>query len=179
MCLLFSALRNAKRGITLIEILVVVAVIAILAVIIFRVSGPLIQTATKAGCMSNMRSLHVSFETYLQDNGYWPQVPEKVSQSAPSEVEDYWLRTMDAYTGTRKVWLCPLLARARVTSSTGEMLKMHYVPTRFDFNKSSPHRWPTQPWLIEMGNVHGHGALILFPDGSIFAMDDILKKGKK
>ncbi len=30
-----------------------------------------------------------------------------------------------------------------------------------------PHQWPRQPWFVEAGDVHGHGNLIIFTDGSI------------
>ena len=32
----------------------------------------------------------------------------------------------------------------------------------------------TQPWLIEIGNMHGRGAQACFPDGSIRSMDQLV-----
>jgi prepilin-type processing-associated H-X9-DG protein len=37
----------------------------------------------------------------------------------------------------------------------------------------APYKYP-QPWLIEIGNMHGHGANICFPDGSIRTMNDVI-----
>lgn len=89
--------------------------------------------------------------------------------------EDWWLKLMDPYVNTRKVWLCPILERGKVSAPSGDPLKMHYIPTQFDGTKMAPFRWPRQPWLIEMANAHGEGALILFPDGSVRSFKQVLR----
>src|ERR1700730_521281 len=38
----------------------------------------------------------------------------------------------------------------------------------------TPHEWPTQPWFIETGDVHGTGNLIVFTDGSISDLKTIV-----
>ena len=53
---------------------------------------------------------------------------------------------------------------------------LHYTPAMFDESPYTPYRWPNQPWLSEIGNMHGRGALMCFPDGSIRAMDDVVKR---
>lgn len=119
-----------------------------------------------AKCVSNMRNLHVSLNSYVTDIGYWPQIPE--SQDETEETyEAWWLKELEPFGGTPAVWQCPVLKSKQVTDSTGYVLKMHYVPADFDANPISPRRWPNMPWLLERGNNHGRGALVAFPDGSI------------
>jgi prepilin-type N-terminal cleavage/methylation domain-containing protein len=61
-----------RRGVSLIEVLVVVAIIALLAALLL----PVILNARKRGyepvCLSNLRQLHVAFAAYLQDYNVEP-----------------------------------------------------------------------------------------------------------
>lgn len=118
-------------------------------------------------CMSNMRSLHVSFESFVQDHGIWPPGPSFDDEDMV-KTEDWWFQQMDPYTGSRKVWLCPVLQNGRLKAPGSDTpVQMHYMPTQFDGAKMAPYRWPKQPWLVEIANAHGQGALVLLPDGSI------------
>ncbi len=168
-------MRN--KAFTLLEVVVAAAIIAILAVIIFKVSGPLIQSATKAKCVANMKSLHTAFSSYVQESGVWPQVHPS-DDADPSVVEEMWLKTMDPYLSTRKVWLCPVLERAKLKSSSGTLLKMHYIPTQFDAKPNTAYKWPAMPWLIEVADAHNEGPLILFADGSVKGLRQIMGSPK-
>lgn len=168
---------SRTRALTVIELIAVIAILGIIAALIIPLSKSAARAATKAGCLTNMRSLHTSLSAYMEEVGHWPQLPYE-NNFNDEQYENYWIRIMKPYTGTDKVWLCPALSRAGLADSSGRILKMHYVPTEFDATPISPKRWPTQPWLIEQANVHGGGALILFPDGSIKAMNDLLIKRK-
>ena len=96
-----------------------------------------------------------------------------------ARTDAYWIDIMAPYGATPKVWLCPTLAVAGLKGPNKETLKMHYIPSQFDAKPDSPRRWPKQPWLIEMANAHGDGALISFPDGSIKSMNQVLSENKK
>lgn len=147
-----------------------------LILIVFSISGKVIQSFAKAKCLANMRGLHVAFSSYVQDKGMWPQLPEP--KNGQEHLSDFaWMTMLDSYGASRKLWICPILERGRLKHANGEDIKMHYIPTRFDANRISPHRWSKQPWLIEMGDAHGSGALILFPDGSIKGMTQVLNGG--
>jgi prepilin-type N-terminal cleavage/methylation domain-containing protein/prepilin-type processing-associated H-X9-DG protein len=62
-------MRNRVRGFTLIEILVVVAIIALLSALLF----PALSRAREGGrtkvCLSNMKQLGLAFQQYVQDAG--------------------------------------------------------------------------------------------------------------
>ncbi len=81
---------------------------------------------------------------------------------------------MKPYVDTEKAWKCPSVERLISKRRPDGRPKMHYTPSMFDPAPNAPYRWSTQPWLVEIGNMHGRGANILFPDGSIRPMDDVV-----
>jgi prepilin-type N-terminal cleavage/methylation domain-containing protein len=169
--------RGSAKAFTLIELAVAIAIVGILVLLVSSNYKGIMMKVSKANCISNMRSLHVAFSSFVNDAGYWPQIPEQLA-SGESDYEDWWIETMEPYTGSEKVWLCPVLKAGRLSSADGRVLRMHYIPTQFDANRISPTRWPRQPWLIEMGDAHGDGALILFPDGAVQSLGQVLGKKK-
>lgn len=169
------------RGITLVEILVCIGILAILATLTSQVWKRAIAASATATCMENMRSLQVSLNSYVQDKGHWPQVPPEIDVSSASDdsaYEDWWLEELKEYGGTPEVWQCPIIKRQVSNKNPDGRPKIHYTPTPFDAKPMTPYRWSTQPWLIEIGNIHGKGALIIFPDGSIKTVNDILPRGR-
>jgi type II secretory pathway pseudopilin PulG len=170
--------RTRTNGFTLAEALIAVGIVLALAVLLFSVTPGLLQRFSKARCISNLRSLHVAFSAYVSDNQHWPQAPKSVSGNGQT-YEQWWMATMDPYTDSRGVWQCPVLKAGKIADASGKPVLMHYVPTQFDAAKASPYRWSTQPWLIEMGNAHGDGGLILFPDGRVESLGMILRSRLK
>ncbi|HEY3414137.1 MAG TPA: prepilin-type N-terminal cleavage/methylation domain-containing protein [Armatimonadota bacterium] len=61
-------MRVDRRGFTLIEMLVVVAIIGILAGILFPVFARARDAAFQTQCISNLRQLGVSLQAYMNDN---------------------------------------------------------------------------------------------------------------
>ncbi len=64
-----SARRAKPSGFTLIEILVVIAIIAILASILFPVFARVRESARSTSCQSNLKQLGLAFTQYAADNG--------------------------------------------------------------------------------------------------------------
>jgi len=60
--------RNHWRGVTLIEILIVSAVVGILAVLLFPVVGKAREIAGKSGCVNNLRQWGAAISLYAADN---------------------------------------------------------------------------------------------------------------
>lgn len=54
--------------------------------------------------------------------------------------------------------------------------RLDYIPMSFDDKEITPHRCPRQPWFIEAWDVHRHGNLIIFTDGSVGESNDLLPK---
>lgn len=161
----------------MIELFVSIGILAILATIILIGWQRIVASSAKVKCMENMRSLHVSLNSYVQDKGHWPQVPPEIdvnSASDDSAYEDWWLEELKDFGGTPEVWQCPIIKRTVSSKDPKGRPKIHYTPTPFDSKPMTPYRWSTQPWLVEIGNIHGNGALLIFPDGSIKTINDIL-----
>ncbi len=54
--------------------------------------------------------------------------------------------------------------------------RIDYIATPFDDKPFTPHQWPRQPWFIESGDVHGNGNLLIFTDGSISEVNDLIPR---
>jgi len=66
---------HVSRGFTLIEILIVIAIIGVLAAILFPVFGRVRENARRATCQSNMKQLGLAFTQYTQDTGGYQPFP--------------------------------------------------------------------------------------------------------
>ena len=170
--------RNSDRfAFTLTELLVSIGIIAILTALAIQGYSKIVASVAKGRCIGNLRNLHVSFATYIQDNGHWPQQPD-FPTAYSQQYQIWWLKTMEPYTQSREVWKCPLLKKYGAYDSEGTQLEIHYTPTRFDARPSTPYRWEKQPWLIEVSSIHGKGPLLLMPDGSVRNLTDIVPNFK-
>ena len=104
---------RAKNGFSLIELLVVVAIIAILAGILFPVFLSAKAMARKTTCQSNLRQLYAAFELYAQDwDGTLPcpggQPGDLTYWAQESKGLDVYLRCQKM--GGKSVFCCPSYA---------------------------------------------------------------------
>lgn len=65
---------RSRRGFTLIEMLTTIAIIAVLAAILFPVFNRARESARQASCMSNMHQIYVATNLYKQDYGEYPML---------------------------------------------------------------------------------------------------------
>ncbi len=166
-----------SRAFTLNELLVCIGILSILIGLGFFGWSRLLASSATVRCMGNMRSLQVSLASYVQEKGHWPQVPPELDVSSSKDdakYEDWWVNELAPFGATPAVWQCPIIKQQISNKDSDGRPKIHYTPTPFDARPATPYRWSTQPWLVEIGNVHGRGALICFPDGSIKSMSDML-----
>ena len=169
--------RTADGGFTLVELAAAVAIIGILIALIIFISKSWIARAEGVRCASNMRSLHVSLATYTQDRGQWPQEPPELWGAGNNDsYEDWWVEELRHYGATENVWKCPTILRLITNKMENKNRpRIHYTPTMFDEGPYTAYKWKNQPWLTEIGNMHGQGALLCFPDGSVRSMDDVMR----
>ena len=170
--------RRFVRGFTLIELIVVTIIVAILAALLFSVISWMPARAQRVQCMANLRNLYIAAESYIQQNGNWPQIGASDSDSDEQEYATAWITTLKPFGPTEKTWICPTVQALMQNPDymKPENVRIDYVATSFDDKPTTPHQWPTQPWFIEVGNVHGTGNLIIFTDGSISDLNTVLRK---
>lgn len=160
--------RSRKvRGFTLLELIVSVAIGALLVSLVVMVSSTFSKRAKKVKCIANMRVLHGALSDYLADKRSWPQMEEGRYDFKEEEFFRFWITATEPYGMSQESWQCP--SDRLIDVMLGDMeveFFGSYNVTRFDSNPSTPYRW-NQPWAMERGNFHGNGAHILLPDGSV------------
>jgi prepilin-type N-terminal cleavage/methylation domain-containing protein len=159
-------------GYTLLEIIAVMLILSILVLLIVPNYKTIVAKAQEMVCASNMRSIRLGLDQYLQDHKMiWPQAPETEDDDALSA---FWVATLQPYDISLRTWQCPTIRSMMRDQGQREDKSIHYAPTSFDPTPNIAYRWATQPWLIEVGDAHGKGPLICFPDGSIKPLFKVL-----
>lgn len=104
-------IRRSQKGVTLVEMLVGIGIVAVLAVLIFPALTRGGEAAKAARCTSNLRQLAALFNVYVQDHGRFPQV-YRVGSSGHWYYNSDFLASMntsesDMWAGHAKLYLCP------------------------------------------------------------------------
>lgn len=79
--------KSIRRGFTLIELLVVIAIIAVLAAAGFAAGNAAIQRARKVSGQAIATSVDSAVTSFYNDNGYLPDVGDRVETDAGNGVE--------------------------------------------------------------------------------------------
>ncbi|MEY2439215.1 MAG: hypothetical protein QOI34_600 [Verrucomicrobiota bacterium] len=161
---------KSRSAFTIPELLVVIVIVGILAALLLSVASRMRERAQRVQCTANLRNLYVATESYLQQNGGWPQI--RMNDESDSADQDYasgWIAALRPFGPTQQTWICPTIQQemGNPDLSKPENIRVDYVAMAFDDKPTTPHQWPRQPWFIETGNEHGNGSLIIFTDGSI------------
>ncbi|MBV9852059.1 MAG: prepilin-type N-terminal cleavage/methylation domain-containing protein [Armatimonadetes bacterium] len=100
---------GAPAGFTLVELLVVIAVISVLAAILLPVFARAREKAHQVACLSNLRQLTLGILMYSQDNDdRCPPYSDNAGAYWPQSVAPYVQRQATAdFNGASKVFVCP------------------------------------------------------------------------
>jgi len=163
---------------TLLELVIVLVIVGILATMLLPVYAGMRARAQRVQCVSNLHNLYLAADVYLQRNGSWPQITRDTSATGGADFANAWINALAPFGPTRQTWICPAIQEILhgPDYQHPQNARLDYLPMSFDDKPTTPHQWPRQPWFIETANVHGHGNLIIFTDGSIGQSDDLIRK---
>ena len=94
--------RSPRPGFTFIDLLVVIAIIAILAAILFPVFAKAREKARQASCQSNNKQIGLAFAQYTQDYDERYSFREMGGPTPAS-----YRVVMDPYIKNQQIWKCP------------------------------------------------------------------------
>lgn len=105
-----------RRGFSLVEMLVTVAIILVLAALAVPAAGLLISRANSAKCVANLRGLGIGLNGYLADNNMVlpPLLAARGNVAEDVRVID---NTLNAYMGDMRAFTCP--ADPDISATTG------------------------------------------------------------
>lgn len=99
-----SARRTRTKGFTLVEILVVMAIVGVLASVLFSVFARVREKGRSAVCQSNLHQIYLAMQQYVQDNdGRYPHHLD-VNNS-------WWSHKLFPYIKNVEVFRCPTISK--------------------------------------------------------------------
>jgi len=155
-------------------LLIVLGVVAILVLISFPIIAQLRARAQRVQCSANLRNLYIATELFVQQNESWPQIEDSDDDDASADSANGWIAALKPFGISEKTWICPTVQNLLGNPDLTQNARVDYVATPFDDKPTTPHAWPRQPWFAEVGNVHRHGNLIVFTDGSISDLNTVV-----
>jgi len=167
--------RRLAGGFTLLEMATVLVVIGILATLLLPAIENIRLRVEKVQCMSNLRNLYAAASGYVQQNGHWPQIDTHLLATDKKAYAAAWIAALQPMGLAPKNWICPTVQRTNNNPNylQPNLARVDYIAMPFDNKESTPYRWPSQPWFVENGDVHGNGNLIIFTDGSIRELNEV------
>lgn len=170
--------RLRRHAFTLMEVLTAIIVISILCLMLVTSFGFLRAKAERGGCVRNLQGLYAAATSYVTDNGSWPQI-STIDIEAP-EFSKAWIEAFRPYGIGRPNWVCATVqtAMGNPPNDPNEP-RIDYFGTGFDDKPSSPWKWPTHPWFVERGDVHGDGNLIILTNGQVRSLSEMTKGARR
>ncbi|RYX80375.1 DUF1559 domain-containing protein [bacterium] len=100
-----SQCRSSKAGFTLIEILIVIAIIGLLAAILFPVFARARESARRASCQSNLKQIGIALLQYTQD--YDETFPCFYALAYSAGITHNTWRALQPYSKSQQIFYCP------------------------------------------------------------------------
>ena len=146
---------------TLVELLVTIAIIALLVSLLLPALGKVKAKGLQVACMNNMKQIGLGMMSYIQDHNDW-LVAYQMSFGQPQ-----WRHVLKAnnYLGNGNVLVCP--SEAKLVTWLG-------ASTNYAYNKkcgSVPSVYPSDYWPMRIGSVSQPSVCVLLNDGEVVDAD--------
>lgn len=143
-----------RAGFTLVELLVVVAIIGVLAALLLGIVSAAQERGRTTACLSRLRQLHSAFALYSIDyGGYIPPYQNRTRRGVP-EQGSLLVAALEPYAVSRQLWFCPSDRFARSPSVVGDIRHVH-ASYRTGLRASA---LPFRPWSMTMdGPINSRG----------------------
>ena len=154
-----------QRAFTILEILAVVAILAVLMGLTFPAIEKIRPMAERVVCVNKLKNLRVAFGGYATEG--WPQIPVGIALGSMAE-QQWWLdKTQEELGLSKSAWQCPTLRRKFASAPEKDRPLIHYLPTPFSKEPNRANKSPQMPWFIEIGDAHGRGNHIVRQNGTV------------
>lgn len=165
--------QRTRLGFTLLELMTVIVIMGILVALLVPLFAQIRQKSERGHCTRNLTGLYVAASIYTQEKGSWPQIGTRDTKSP--RYAKAWSKALAPYGIGPVNWICPSIQRAMGSPDykSEKNLRIDYSGTAFGTHYTAPHRWPTHPWFIERGDMHGDGNLIIFANGQVKSLQDV------
>lgn len=180
-----SATRRVK-GFTLLELLVSVAIVAILAGLVWTVLGGAMRKARDTKCVGNLRTLHAAMGSYSIDWKHWPSLNRETPANPAQYGSHPWFYSLlqQGYVPTRKekrdgydclyadATICPsnetnLGARYQWTSAPFPWAPNYALSASWGAHNGDPKVvTPETDWVRTLGGVANPAAILLIDSTS-------------
>lgn len=170
--------RTCRRGMTILELVVVIVIIAIIASMLLPAYSAMLARADEARCLANLRSLFVAGSGYLNSAGHWPQVSMDLLPAQQQQFAKLWVQALEPYGAPHSSWICPTMQRTLGMSLEAVELdanyRIDYMAAAFDDSPSTPRLTGTRPWFAEKAALHSRGQLMILSDGTTVSLLDMV-----
>ncbi len=134
-----SVNRNSK-SFTLIEMIVVMAVILMLSLLVYSVTMKAIKKGDGVQCISNMRQLGMGLSMFMQEHGKYPDAARYASQYEKDSIID----CLSGYIDDTRLFICP---------SSDESFKQ--AGLSYIYNTEAKANTTTNQWLLVDARLPG------------------------
>jgi prepilin-type N-terminal cleavage/methylation domain-containing protein/prepilin-type processing-associated H-X9-DG protein len=103
-----SSFGSGRLAFTLVELLVVLAIIAILASLLLPAIARTKESGRSAGCLSNLHQLGIALQLYVQDNqNHLPKMYDWSTNLILNTIGPSMVQVLSNYTSSPNVFRCP------------------------------------------------------------------------